>query len=160
MRQYKAAVAVGLAVIATGLGSQSAFAFKAHIPILGGQPVHEEITQEAFGFMRPTWSRTWTVSTRRPTPRDIENKVHFDGCMFKEGSEFINSLYHDTIDELDPGNPNADPWQAADDFGYLDPPAQDFYAHSNWVELGRSDLVDAGSASVPCRRGGARSGPT
>ena len=145
MRQYKAAVALGLAVIATGLGSQSAFAFKAHIPILGGQPVHEEITQDALGFMRTDVLEDIDGEhAQADSGETFENKVHFDGCMFKEGSELINSLYHDTIDELDPGNPNADPWQAADDFGYLTHPAQDFYAHSNWVEMGHSDLVDAG----------------
>jgi hypothetical protein len=38
-----------------------------------------------------------------------------DGCEIRQGSELINSLYRDVIEELDPANAGADPWQAADD---------------------------------------------
>ena len=144
MKQVKV-VAVGLVVLASGLASQSASAFKAHIPVLGGEPVHEEITHDALGFMRTDVLEDMDGEhAQADSGETFENKVHFDGCKFKEGTELINDLYHDTIDELDPANPNADPWQAADDFGYLTHPAQDFYAHSNWVETGQSDLIDSG----------------
>ena len=43
-------LAVGLAVLASVLASQSASAFKAHITGLGGLPIHQEITQESLGF--------------------------------------------------------------------------------------------------------------
>src|SRR3954451_3506962 len=145
MKHAKVAVAVGLAAIATGVGSQSASAFKAHIPVIGGQPIHEEITQEALGFMRPDVVGDMDGEHAQADFADaLENRVHFDGCAIKEGSALINSLYHDTIDELDPANAGADPWQAADDFGYLTHPTQDFYAHSNWVETGHAALVDSG----------------
>jgi hypothetical protein len=137
MRHVKAAMAVGLAVFATGLGSQSAFAF--------GISEHEQITHDALGFTRADVIEDMDGEhAQADSGQTFENKVHFDGCTFKEGTEFINSLYHDTIDELDPANPDADPWQAADDFGYLTHPTQDFYSHSNWVETGHTDLVDAG----------------
>lgn len=138
-------VAAGLVALVSGFASQSAFAFKAHIPVFGGQPVHEEITQEALGFMRSDVVEDMDGEHAQADFADaLVNKVHFDGCEFKQGSELINSLYHDAIDELDPSNPNADPWQAADDFGYMTHPTQDFYAHSNWVEAGHTDLVDSG----------------
>ena len=127
MKHVKVGVAVALAMIATGLTTQSAFAF--------GISEHEQITHDALGFMRTDVVGDMDGEhTQADSGATLENKVHFDGCTFKEGSEFINSLYHDTIDELDPANPDADPWQAADDFGYLTHPTQDFYAHSNWVE--------------------------
>ncbi len=138
-------VAAGLAVLVSGFASQSAFAFKAHIPIWGGQPVHEEITQEALGFMRSDVVEDMDGEHAQADFADGGiNAVHFDGCEIKQGSALINSHYHKVIDELDPSNPSADPWQASDDFGYLTHPAQDFYSHSNWVEAGQTDLVDSG----------------
>jgi hypothetical protein len=137
MKQVKVGVAVALAVIATGLTSQSAFAF--------GISEHEQITHDALGFMRTDVVEDMDGEhAQADSGQTFENRVHFDGCTIKEGSELINSVYHDAIDELDPSNPNADPWQATDDFGYLTHPTQDFYSHSNWVESGHSDLVDAG----------------
>src|SRR4051794_958433 len=145
MKHLKVSLAVGLVALATRAGTQSASAFKAHIPVLGGQPIHEGITNEALGFMRPDVLGDMDGEhAQADVANAIENRVHFDGCSIKEGSELINSLYHDTIDELDPANEDADPWQAADDFGFLTHPSQDFYAHSNWVETGQDDLVDSG----------------
>jgi hypothetical protein len=137
MKQVRVGVAVALAVVATGFTSQSAFAF--------GIGEHEQITHDALGFMRTdVIGDIDGEHSQADSGEPFENKVHFDGCTFKEGTELINSVYHDTIDELDPANPDADPWQAADDFGYLTHPTQDFYSHSNWVETGHTDLVDAG----------------
>jgi hypothetical protein len=136
MKQVKVVVAVGLVVLASGLASQSAFAF--------GISEHEQVTHDALGFMRSdVIGDIDGEHAQADSGETFENKVHFDGCTFKEGTGFINSLYQDTIDELDPANPDADPWQAADDFGYLTHPTQDFYSHSNWVESGHADLADA-----------------
>ena len=45
--------------------------------------------------------------------------------------------------EFDPADPS--PLDAADEFGQLLHIAQDFYSHSNWVELGRTDLFEGGT---------------
>ena len=136
------AVAAGLAVLACGLASQQAVAFKAG-PF--DSPIHEQITEDALGFLRDGRDRGHgRRACARPTPvKPVENKPSTSTGAVPEGTELINSLYHDAIDELDPANPNADPWQAADDFGYLTHPTQDFYSHSNWVEAGDTDLVDS-----------------
>jgi hypothetical protein len=78
--------------------------------------------------------------------------VHFDSCAFGESVAQINAFYRDALANLVPG-PSFDPWSATDDFGRAQHPIQDFYAHSNWVELGfprgedplTSDLVDFGT---------------
>jgi hypothetical protein len=83
---------------------------------------------------------------------------HFDDCEFDGAAKYIRDRYADAREELG----DADPWEATDAFGYLLHPAQDFYAHSNWIELGfpvtpdnpatpaadvaRSDLVDLSGA--------------
>jgi hypothetical protein len=75
----------------------------------------------------------------------------FDNCRFREtADDNINEQYFDdkvlgaggVLAELDPSDP--EPLDAADEFGQLLHAAQDFYSHSNWVELGRTDLYDAG----------------
>jgi hypothetical protein len=61
--------------------------------------------------------------------------LHVDGCSFDETVQQINSLQADAVQELVPGA-GFDPWSASDHFGLPLHPAQDFYSHSNWVELG------------------------
>ncbi|WP_314503740.1 hypothetical protein [uncultured Microbacterium sp.] len=78
---------------------------------------------------------------------------HFDNCRFREtAADNINPQYFDdstagaggVLAEFNPADPA--PLDAADEFGQLLHAAQDFYSHSNWVELGRTDLYDSGVA--------------
>jgi hypothetical protein len=135
------AVAAGLAVLACGLASQPASAFKA----VAWNPVHQEITHDALGFVRTDVVEDMDGEhDQADVGHAYDNDVHMDGCEFRQGTELINSLYRDVIDNLDPANPKADPWQASDDFGFMTHPSQDFYSHSNWVEAGQTDIFDAG----------------
>ncbi len=65
---------------------------------------------------------------------------HFNDCAFSESVDNINDLYKDVIKKIKRKNYNG----AASTFGEILHVAQDFYAHSNWVESGRVDLLDAG----------------
>jgi hypothetical protein len=100
--------------------------------------LHEDITAEALSFLRDG------------VLDDVENEhgdwadasdakdykwVHADSCAFGETVQQVNEFYRNAIDNLVPG-PEFEPWSASDDFGRVFHPAQDFYAHSNWVELG------------------------
>jgi hypothetical protein len=83
---------------------------------------------------------------------------HFDDCEFDGGAKYIRDRYAEARGDL----VDADPWDATDAFGNLLHPAQDVYAHSDWIELGfprtpdnpatpavdvaRSDLVDLSGA--------------
>lgn len=75
---------------------------------------------------------------------------HFFGSRFREAATTINGWYQSAIQHADPAN--FAPEQLADAFGKVLHAVQDFYAHSNWVELqaagliGDSELVDAGSS--------------
>ena len=77
---------------------------------------------------------------------------HFDNCRLQESAGAINDLYNapkdigdagGVIAEFDPADPS--PLDAADEFGDALHIAQDFYSHSNWVDIGRTDLYDAGT---------------
>jgi hypothetical protein len=62
--------------------------------------------------------------------KDI-SAAHFDGERFEEGQQRLMDLRRDTIAALRLGNTN----KAREALGSLLHTLQDFYAHSNWVEL-------------------------
>ena len=81
------AVAAGLAVLACGLGSQAAEAFKAE-PLY---PVHQQITNDALGFLRTDVVEDMDGEHQQAdSGQAYDNEVHFDGCEFRQGSELIN----------------------------------------------------------------------
>jgi hypothetical protein len=81
--------------------------------------------------------------------RNNEPSIHADDCAFGETATQINSFHARAVGKLTPGD-FLDPWLASDEFGRSLHPIQDFYSHSNWVELGfpvgqtarAGDLVD------------------
>lgn len=72
---------------------------------------------------------------------------HFNGCDFLGSSREIAWKDSQAVKYLDPRSP--DGWTATDQFGFALHIAQDFYAHSNWVNLGRRDLIDSGVGYYP-----------
>lgn len=85
-------------------------------------------------------------------PREDVPWIHADDCAFTETAAQVNSFQTRAVARLTPGS-GLDPWSASDQFGRSLHPVQDFYSHSNWVELGfpaarttrMSDLVDFGT---------------
>jgi hypothetical protein len=64
-------------------------------------------------------------------------KNHFDACMFWESGQNINEKYGSLL--------TLDPSLSAYRFGELLHPVQDFYSHSNWVEIGKDRIVENGT---------------
>ena len=64
---------------------------------------------------------------------EFKPERHFDSCRFAETTAYIRGQHGATISFLDPADP--DPFRATVEFGDLLHPVQDFYAHSNWIEL-------------------------
>jgi len=111
---------------------------------LSGEPVHEAITDEGLSFLQPailTSIRTANVSV--DTEFALVNANHFDDCNFSGGAAVIRRFQSAAVAALDPGGtPGAGDAQAMLAFGQWLHTAQDFYAHSNWVELGGQSLAD------------------
>jgi hypothetical protein len=117
-----------------------------------GTDGHEAMSDQALGFLNDGarleineqhyWMDTWTLTA---------GVNHFDNCRFQESVAEINEQYTAPMDwgaggvlaEFDPNDPS--PLDAAGEFGQMLHIAQDFYSHSNWIELGRDDLFDAGT---------------
>jgi von Willebrand factor A domain-containing protein 7 len=119
----------------------SALAFKV--------PTHLEITREVFAdFQVVAGSETLKftdyaidqiVKANKDTddlPNQFNSEKHFDSEDFPGGSKRVKDLKERVISKVTTADPQAT--SARNDLGTALHTIQDFYAHSNWVELGHS----------------------
>jgi hypothetical protein len=135
MRPHRLAL-VCIALTSVAIGPPAASAFD--------QRIHKRVTREGLPFLRPSVVDA-IASGNTSQDRNPEDKArpkhHFDSCYFDGATGYLREEVADTVDVLGAdGRPL--PLTAAREFGRMLHPAQDFYAHSNWVELGREDLLD------------------
>jgi hypothetical protein len=110
---------------------------------------HEQMNVDGLGFLNP--GALGEMHDEHEfmdwTGQSAADK-HFDNCRFGGSIAEINERWDGdyaeagVIEEFDPADPS--PLDAADEFGQILHVAQDFYSHSNWVELGRTDLFESG----------------
>ena len=144
------ALLFGLLVLTAATGDAEAFHFN----------IHGNIIDNGLDFLNPGARGEMRDEQKFLDESTVLSyKIHFDACNFSNAIEVINEHYFDgsfggaggVIAEFDPTDPS--PFDAADEFGQLLHTLQDFYSHSNWVEIGRTDLLDGGtgewSALVP-----------
>jgi hypothetical protein len=133
---------VGIVVGATVSGDAGAFSIT----------IHENIINNSLPFLNPAALSEMCDEQKfiDDTTQGERHEIHFDACHFDSAIEVINEHYFDpfvvdaggVIAEFDPEDPS--PLDAADEFGQLLHTVHDFYSHSNWVEMGRTDLLDGG----------------
>ena len=109
------------------------------IPHSFGLPIHQDITRQGLVFLKPD-ILTLIVDEHVKIEQDQSSPNHFDNCQFTETTQKINTNYAVAVSMLDPEK--SDHVMAAKYFGRIVHPAQDFYSHSNWIEMGRNDLID------------------
>ena len=127
-------------------GSPSAHAFCTELEISGvgvnctGEG-HKRVTESMEPYLRAEfWNDIWGGNQAQDfgDPAD-DGQRHFESCRFatdgdKLGSmDYIRNTYGNAIASLDPVDP--DPALAAVYFGNLLHTVQDFYTHSNWINL-------------------------
>jgi hypothetical protein len=114
------------------------------IPVNAFLPkVHSEINDKSLSFLKPD------ILSKINSGDEGADKIgefghreyHSTGCDFQGTTQNINKLYDRVVSSID------DKDAMPKTFGLLLHPVQDFYAHSNWVELGRNDLVESNSDS-------------
>jgi hypothetical protein len=129
------ALAFGLAMTAA---PEQAHAFKEHW--------HKAITFSALSFLDEQVLNTLLmVHDDLDKPSHLEtagvDKLHFNDCDFEGATTNLNELYASAI----AGGQGAASLQIKwPEFGTVLHTAQDFYAHSNWVDLAQTALVDSG----------------
>jgi hypothetical protein len=123
---------------------------------LKGPPRHEEITTMALGFLKDDALQRIIAANvvvdfvdvsegkfNPFSPDDPRPENHFDGSEFLASSQNINRHYRAAVEAADPNNfrPN----NIASEFGRLLHTAQDFYAHTNWVEYIQAGFIERGT---------------
>lgn len=141
----------------SGAEAEDVAVTRARFSTAPSEPNHEDITRAALDFLRP---EILTALTAANVATDVEfalvNANHFDDCNFKGGSLVISTSQAEAVRSLDPSLA-ADPALADARvvlfFARSLHAAQDFYAHSNWVELGGQALVDSSLGAFPTLTG-------
>ncbi len=106
--------------------------------------VHKEITKEALPFLKEEVledinDEHWYIDAFFFG----SSEKHFDNCRFRESVEWINKQYSkEVLPQLNPKD--FEPKDATDEFGQLLHTVQDFYAHSNWVDLIAAGAIKEG----------------
>ena len=116
-----------------------------------GEPNHEEITSTALAFLNPAVINaliTGNVST--DIQFALDNAAHFDDCNFSGGAALVAASQATAVQALGPSValPAGDAL-AMLAFSRSLHALQDFYAHTNWVELGGDALVDQSLTAFP-----------
>src|ERR671915_444979 len=131
---------IGLAVLLLLMSSMMIMV----IPVNAFMPeVHSDINDKSLSFLKPDILHK--INSGDEGADNIEEfrhrEYHSTGCDFQGTTENINRLYDQVVSSID------DKDTMAKTFGLLLHPVQDFYAHSNWIELGRNDLIESSSDS-------------
>ena len=115
---------------------------------------HDEISRDALPFLKPKILDHIIAANKHQDSFDVDigpvklagpgayEKIHFDACAFRESSAHIQSKYNTLKRQTVDGSDN--PIKAASTFGEMLHTVQDFYSHSNWVELDQPNIVDSG----------------
>lgn len=116
-----------------------------------GEANHEAITSTALAFLNPVVINSLIAGN---VSTDIEfafdNAAHFDDCNFSGGAARVAANQAAAVQALGPSTalPAGDA-QAMLAFSRSLHGVQDFYAHTNWVELGGDVLVDQSLTAFP-----------
>ena len=116
-----------------------------------GEPNHEDITALGLSFLRP---EILIALKEANVATDVEflavNANHFDDCNFTGGSAVIQSSQAEAVAQLNPNVPSPEAELfAIRAFARSLHAVQDFYAHTNWIELGGEVLVDRSLGAFP-----------
>jgi hypothetical protein len=119
------------------------------------EPNHENITLSALGFLRPEiLDPLVAANVETDVQFVLVSANHFDDCNFSGGSQVVSSNQAAAVQALDPSAPS--PESEADaivHFARSLHAAQDFYAHTNWIESGGQVLVDSTLNPFPALSG-------
>jgi K319-like protein/Big-like domain-containing protein/NHL repeat-containing protein/6-bladed beta-propeller protein len=123
-----------------------------------GHPYHQQITSQALSFLRPDILEQINDGHEYSDfiwAHQFDSAYHFDSCNFDGAATNINSHYYYILSYFNRGFfSTSTPFPSEDSpavkFGEILHIAQDFYSHTNWVELQRTGnynlppIIDSG----------------
>lgn len=133
-------------------GTAEALDENAHdFSVAPGEANHEEITRAALGFLKPAVLNTLVAGNVAADGKfALINAAHFDDCNFRGGAAFVAAKQAEAVRALGPGIALLDgDLLAMAAFAHSLHAVQDFYSHTNWVELGGDVLVDESLGAFP-----------
>jgi len=102
---------------------------------------HEDITSECLDFLTNEILHDIIDEHGFVDITTQDNSAyHFGDCDFQGSAQNIIDPYDRAIKDPDPNNQNF--YDATDAFSQLLYIVQDFYSHSNWVKLGKLEVVE------------------
>jgi len=114
------------------------------------EPNHEEITASALSFLRAELlSALKAANVATDAEFFFVNANHFDDCNFSGGSDVVRTSQAEAVAALNPTAAADADLLAIRAFGRSIHAVQDFYAHTNWIELGGDVLVDSSLGAFP-----------
>lgn len=114
------------------------------------EPNHEAITAAGLPFLQPDLlSALQAANAETDAEFFFVNANHFDDCNFTGGSAVVQTSENEAVSALDPSAPPESDLLAIRAFGRSLHAVQDFYAHTNWIELGGNLLVDRTLGAFP-----------
>lgn len=136
-------LALAFVIVTVFLSTNNAFAF--YTFTAKGGAVHEDITRTAlcndakFGMSQESFAQIDAGNTRQDvvgTAPFQDATHHFDNCKFKGSVGYVEACYTDIGLHLCNSDSKESDWRyVLNKFGELLHPLQDFYSHSNYVEL-------------------------
>ncbi len=118
---------------------------------LSGEPVHETATAEGLAFLKPEIVLALQAANVATDVQFVfDSAYHFDDCNFTGASQVVADEQSVAVAALGPdGDPIESDIVALNAFARSLHVVQDFYSHSNWVELGATSLVDGSLTAWP-----------
>ncbi|CAF0737973.1 unnamed protein product [Adineta steineri] len=100
----------------------------------------EHTIDELYQLAHPDWTNDQRCSVDlNPSTKNLPS-THFDSESFKESNDRIIQLRNKILE--DANDPNKDLDKARGRIGDLLHTLQDFYSHSNWIEMGKTKIND------------------
>ena len=97
---------------------------------------HPHVTRDGLSFLWPDLREMVVdagVAQDAGDTNAADDRRHFDSCRFREAASYVNGRHNDVVSAL--SGPNPDNEAAITSFGRLLHTVQDFYAHSDWLQL-------------------------
>lgn len=116
-----------------------------------GDHDHADMTKTALSFLKSSVAEQIgdgnEYADSRHGPYKLLSRYHVDNCRISEAFDTINSTLEQTAAAFNPAINSG--FDAVASFGLLTHTAQDFYAHSNWVEGGQTAILGRGALAWP-----------
>jgi hypothetical protein len=122
---------------------------------LSGEAVHESATTQGLDFLETEIvAQLAAFNVLADVEHFFESAYHFDDCNFSGASRTLVGEQNKAVQYLNPADASTESETLAlRAFGASLHIAQDFYAHSNWVELGVSGLLNTDLEAWPTLTG-------